>query len=175
MSATYLDKAIARFETFLGQPTESGCIEWQGCKGGNKLGTNHGIFSFRGKPVKAHRFSWEFVEKKNIPEGMCVLHTCDNPPCCNPSHHFLGTRVDNIKDCVNKGRNSKGAAHSKATAKNRVRGERHPSHRLTDAEVQEIRELKKLPFSVRPTHREIGLRFNIDPSYVSRLIHKKKR
>jgi hypothetical protein len=79
------------------------------------------------KQVKAHRYSWE-IHKGPIPEGLFVLHKCDNPPCINPSHLFLGTNLDNIKDMVAKGRN-KGA-----------KGTRNCKAKLTEDQVREIRE-----------------------------------
>lgn len=56
--------------------------------------------------MKAHRFSWEFYNKQEIPEEMCVLHVCDNPPCCNPDHLFIGTMKDNTQDMIRKRRNN---------------------------------------------------------------------
>lgn len=55
------------------------------------------------KPVYAHILAWEFAFGP-VPEGLCVLHRCDNPPCVRPSHLFLGTQKDNNADCVSKGR-----------------------------------------------------------------------
>jgi len=52
---------------------------------------------------KAHRIAWEIFFGP-IPEGMKVLHTCDNPPCVNPFHLFLGTQKDNTQDAIRKGR-----------------------------------------------------------------------
>ena len=67
----------------------------------------YGQFGRGSKPneirVKAHRFSWELFNGP-IPEGMKVLHSCDNPPCVNPSHLFLGTQKDNAQDAIRKGR-----------------------------------------------------------------------
>ena len=51
----------------------------------------------------AHRMAW-IIAYGSIPQGLCVLHRCDNPPCVRPDHLFLGTKGDNNRDCVAKGR-----------------------------------------------------------------------
>lgn len=62
------------------------------------------INSLSRKPLKAHRISWELAHG-SIPDGLHVLHHCDNRRCVNPSHLFLGTNDDNIRDMIAKGRN----------------------------------------------------------------------
>jgi hypothetical protein len=71
----------------------SGCIEWTRY-------TDHagyGKLSVNSAPVATHRLAWELANGP-IPKGLGVLHRCDNPPCCNVAHLFLGTQVENIAD-----------------------------------------------------------------------------
>ena len=77
-----------------------GCWEWQK----SKTVDGYGTIGFGGKTVRAHRLVWELTVGP-IPVGLQVLHSCDNPSCCRPTHLFLGTQVDNIKDMCRKGRN----------------------------------------------------------------------
>lgn len=65
------------------------------------------------KFIFAHRFSYELYYSP-IPEGMFVCHKCDNPPCVNPSHLFLGTCADNNLDKLNKNRTKRGSSHWKS-------------------------------------------------------------
>lgn len=78
---------------------DSGCWEWTGAR----LVKGYGLVGNVGGTIQAHRAAWlltHFV----IPDGMQVLHRCDNPPCINPAHLFLGTPADNMRDMVAKGR-----------------------------------------------------------------------
>ena len=81
----------------------SGCLIWTG----SLLSDGYGQIAVNGKMMRAHRFSWE-ESNGPIPEGIYVLHTCDNRVCVNPDHLFLGTQQDNMDDMVRKGRQSKG-------------------------------------------------------------------
>lgn len=75
------------------------CIEWRGAK----TGFGYGKRKINGKSLMTHRLAWERANGP-IPNGMCVLHRCDNPPCINPDHLFIGTHGDNNRDCYQKGR-----------------------------------------------------------------------
>lgn len=95
------------------------CWPWQACKV-----WGYGRVSIRDKLFRAHRVAWR-ITKGLIPQGLCVLHDCDNSLCCNPYHLFLGTHQENRQDASKKGRLPRGEKHWKAS--------------LTTSEVQEIR------------------------------------
>lgn len=90
---------------FMSYVTPNGeCAEWTG----GKAGKGYGVFFIvkrQGKGIQAyaHRVSW-VLNFGPIPQGMEICHRCDNPACVRPSHLFLGTRSDNMRDCVSKGR-----------------------------------------------------------------------
>jgi hypothetical protein len=98
------------------------CIHWPGSVTAGGYGRVGHIY--------AHRFVWE-ITNGPIPKGLSVCHTCDNPPCVNPRHLFLGTHAENHKDKDQKGR-------SNNAAKPR-RGVFNGNSKLTDKDVIDIR------------------------------------
>jgi hypothetical protein len=75
------------------------CVEWTKFR----LERGYGLQKFHGKTRLAHRVAWMLAHGE-IPDGLCVLHRCDNPPCINIDHLFLGTHADNVADKMAKGR-----------------------------------------------------------------------
>ena len=125
-----------------------GCWEWQG----TRFPEGYGVFSRMG----AHRIAW-ILTNGAIRDGLCVLHRCDNPPCVNPAHLFLGTKQDNKRDCMEKGR---------ARLPDN-RGERCANAKLSTSDIIEIRRLYR---ETQIKHRELALRYHIHQSHVSRII-----
>jgi hypothetical protein len=79
--------------------TETGCLEW--CRGVSSTG--YGKTYHRGKNYAMHIVMYR-IFKGEVPQGLCVLHHCDNRQCCHPDHLFLGTHADNTQDALKKGR-----------------------------------------------------------------------
>jgi hypothetical protein len=126
----------------------AGCWCWTG----GRLPKGYGTFSVprdddssRNRGVYAHRISWE-LHNGPIPDGMVVMHTCDNPPCVRPDHLTLGTAADNLRDMRQKGRGPRGDTHGWRVHPESVpRGERHWNAKLTAEQVTAIRERKGEP------------------------------
>lgn len=92
---------------------------------------HYGVFFVKSP---AHVFAYKSHNKVEIPNGIRVCHRCDNPPCCNPKHLWLGTDKDNIRDAWKKGR-----ARSNLKP-NPMHGSKHPRSKLTEAAVLSIRQ-----------------------------------
>lgn len=105
----------------------------------------------RDKHLLTHRLAWELTNGP-IPEGLRVCHHCDNPPCCNPAHLFLGTDADNSRDMVSKDRHA--------------RGQRNHFAKLTEECVRQIR-------AAEGTLTAIGARFGCSPVTVRDIKHGK--
>ena len=144
---------------------EDECWEWTA----NKLGGGYGVFYLQGKTYYVHRLSY-LLYRGEIPEGMLVCHTCDNPACANPKHLFLGTIRDNMADKIRKNRQAKGVTHAMFGNGHLMIGENNPTAKLTDDQVRQIFNLKEQ----RLTQHEIGRRFGIRQATVSGLLHGKR-
>lgn len=92
-------KANKRFWDKVARKGEHECWEWIG----NRYVKGYGRFATGGRQYRANRFAYE-IAVGQIPDGLWVLHHCDNPPCCNPNHLFLGVHADNMADRHAKGR-----------------------------------------------------------------------
>jgi len=88
----------------------------------------YGLIDFEGKPQMAHRIAYRLATGRD-PGELSVCHECDNPPCCEPSHLWLGTHKENMLDMAAKGRTNPPS----------FKGEEHPSAKLRPADIVHIR------------------------------------
>jgi hypothetical protein len=153
-----LSQRIRGFSKKIAKDESTGCWVWSG----DKANFGYGQITFYINGVRhrtrAHRFSWE-IFRGEIPEGMFVCHRCDNPPCVNPDHLFIGTGADNLRDMAAKGRH----AHAAPT------GEKSGNAKLSDEQVVEIRRLRAAGVSVS----RIAQEFPVSSDMVYRIVLRK--
>lgn len=134
--------------------TPSGCWEWRGGLNGHGYGQ---LAVGKDRPYIASRAAY-MAWVGPIPDGEVICHRCDNPPCINPAHLYAGTHVDNARD----------AWERKRTAN----GERHGQHRLTDAEVAEIRT-RHAAGGIK--HVDLAVHYGVSRSLISAILLGKRR
>ena len=132
---------------------ENGCWNWKGLMRKNGYGSI-------GRHGKAHRASFELFFGP-IPERMDVCHRCDNRRCVNPEHLFIGTRLDNMRDCKAKGR----------IARTQRFGESNPASKLTSNIVLAIREEYR---HERGQQRRLAKKYGVTRSTIWLVVHRKK-
>lgn len=128
---------------------KSRCWEWTAAK--SCFGYGH--IGIKKKVYAAHRISW-LIHTGEMPK-LCVLHKCDNPACIRPDHLFLGTRADNHRDMVKKGRSWD------------RHGEKNPRAKLT---IDDVKKIKKLYATGKYTQKEIGKMFNVSDVSISYIV-----
>lgn len=145
---------VDRFWSHIDKKEENECWIWKKCKSKDGYGQIGYTRNNERKTLKTHRVAYELAYGK-IPEGLEVMHICDNPPCCNPSHLSLGTHAENIKDMYlkNRGADTKGTLNGRSI--------------LSEKEVLEIRELYK---SKNTTYKKLANNFNVSPGCIKSII-----
>jgi hypothetical protein len=131
-----------RFWTKVEVRGEDECWPWIA---GMRNSDNYGCVRYEDRVEAAHRVAWR-LSRGPIPDGLQVLHSCDNPRCVNPKHLFLGTNNDNVQDKVRKGRSY------------RACGEQSGTHKLTNDAVREIRRKYA---QGEATHKQLAREFGV--------------
>jgi hypothetical protein len=160
---TPLERFHKRLDKTPGQGPEGTCWVWKG----SRYVYGYGSLSVDGRLTRTHRIAWELANGP-IPEGMKVLHKCDNPPCCNPEHLFIGTDADNVADKIEKGRGPDMKAVS--LYRQNPAGERNGMAKLTDKEVLEIRAI--FAYGVT-TLQELADQFNSSVCNIARIVKRR--
>lgn len=142
-----------RYWSKIEQGAPDDCWPWKGTRG--KQG--YGSIYWDGKcGQKAHRVGWELAFGP-IPEGLGVLHTCDNPPCQNPAHFFLGTRADNNADKVKKGRGA--------------RGDKIRRTSMTKLDWNKVNEIRRLYDTGEYTQRQLARQFGVTQARIQQIVN----
>lgn len=134
--------------------TEQDCWPWIGSTDRDGYGRLLIQRQYKRKQFLAHRVAWWFATGEYPPEDKLVCHTCDNPPCVNFNHLWLGDTYENTADCVSKNRQTHGIRNGRAI--------------LDINKVNTIRELRKTT-----TLKELARKFGVTQSTIEAVIYER--
>jgi hypothetical protein len=150
---------------------ETDCWEWLGPK--HRKG--YGIIGKGGRSggmKLTHRVAWEITHGEPVPDGLFVMHTCDNPPCCNPNHLEVGTHAQNMAHMREAGRSSIGERHYMVQHPEWIRrGVEQSSTKLTEDDVRRIRAKYAAKEATQTT---LAAEFGVGSSTISLIVNRKR-
>jgi len=149
------DEEVADFWFRVRRGSENECWPWTAGKHERKEGKNYGIVWINGRRLNAARVAYELYYDQP-PGKMFVCHSCDNPPCCNPAHLFLGTPKDNNNDCRKKGRAYIEMGSARYNAK------------LTEEQVKRIK--REAPQRKYGWGRQLAKEFGVAPTAINNIV-----
>ena len=145
------------------------CWPWTGRLSHNGYGR---VYDGR-RALPVTHYAWKLHTGQKVPSGKIIMHTCDNPPCCNPAHLRLGTQAENVADRDRKGRTCRGDDHwQRKYPDRRLRGDKNPMHlhpekaargsrngnsKLDDDTVRSIKQLREAGWSQQCIADKIGI------------------
>lgn len=159
----YTTKDIERFWSKVDKSGgEDSCWEWKA----RRVPGGYGQFRYGSRVdpnrkqqlLPSNRVAWNLTFGE-IPEGLFVCHSCDNPPCCNPKHLWLGTPLENVEDMIKKGRHA---------SRTKMHGEKHPNHKLT---IDDVSRMCDLYTSGDWSQRRLGKEFGVSNCLVNRIVN----
>jgi Trp operon repressor len=135
------------------------CWPWLG----TRIKGGYGKVTFLGRSTTAHRIAYELQHGVKIPESLNALHSCDNPPCCNPAHISPDTQASNLEEMREKGRGYQFPV---------IFGEKAPHAKLTDAQIVEIKA-EYLRGEISQT--KLAKKYGVGQSQISRVLRGESR
>lgn len=163
MAKTYLtlpnltEQEIHKFWTRVQINRTDECWPWISYR----LLSDYGVFRIQSGQWRSHRLAY-LLHYGVDPAGLNVLHSCDNPPCCNPLHLSLGTQTDNMRDASRKNRLYIPSLHGQAP-----KGDTHPHAKLKESDIKEIRQMYA---SGEWLMKDIAARFGVSRPTISDVI-----
>ena len=132
------------------------CWNWKASRSGT--GARYGQIKVNGKMCKSHRISYEMAYG-SIPNGMYILHRCDNGLCVNPNHLFIGNQFDNMRDCISKGRGPD------------MRGETNGNSKLLYNDVASIRSRYNTETKKYGLISKMAREYDLTPTAIWQVVH----
>jgi hypothetical protein len=134
----------------------------------------YGQISIKCRPHTVTRVIWKLLHG-DIPPGLHVLHRCDNPPCCNPAHLFLGTAKDNTQDMLSKGRNSAKTKPEQIASGVRHGSVTHPEQWHTALSHEEEQAIASLYAGGGLTYAKLAERYSVSAQRIARIVRAAKQ
>lgn len=147
---------ISRFWSKVNVDSPLNCWEWQAYLNHS----DYGMYQLDDRPFYAHRISY-FLEHGTLPEGIFILHRCDNPKCVNPNHLFTGTLEDNARDRAQKHRSRDS------------RGEKSGSAKLCAMDIITIREILD-NHPPKGTKTKLAAQYGITKATISKIVQRER-